>query len=71
MYRLYAAKYTWEEVVAEVKKCRIMCHNCHMEDTHSVNDRRYDPDNHVTLDILIEKLIELDQIRSNENDKTD
>jgi len=70
MYRLYAGKYTWEDIIEEIKKCRVMCHNCHMEDTHDKNDRRFDPENILDLELLIQKLSELDKIRSEDNDKT-
>ena len=70
MYRLYAAKYTWEEIIEEVKKCRVMCHNCHMADTHDSNDRRYNPDNHITLDLLIKGLMNLDNVRSGTDEDT-
>jgi len=33
MHRFYAAKYDPKELIDEIKKCRILCHNCHMENT--------------------------------------
>lgn len=39
MYRLYAAKSSTEDLIAEIKKCRILCVRCHMEITHSKNKR--------------------------------
>jgi hypothetical protein len=27
-------RYGWDTIVAEMKKCRILCMNCHMEVTH-------------------------------------
>lgn len=35
MFMLYAKKYSNEVLINEIKKCRILCHNCHMEQTHS------------------------------------
>ena len=34
MFRLYAKKHTIQELIDEIQKCRILCHNCHMEQTH-------------------------------------
>jgi len=39
MYRLYSPKFTVKELIQEVRKCRILCHNCHMEETHANNPR--------------------------------
>lgn len=34
MFMLYNKKYDIEDLIAEIKKCRLLCHNCHMENTH-------------------------------------
>jgi len=34
MYKLYSKKYSTSEIIDEIKKCRIVCSNCHMEHTH-------------------------------------
>jgi hypothetical protein len=35
MFRLYSKKYTTEDIINEIRKCRIVCSNCHMEHTHN------------------------------------
>ena len=65
MYRLYAAKYTAEDLLDEIKKCKVMCHNCHMEHTHSKNTRRYSKESHTNFNDLETKLKELDEHRKN------
>lgn len=35
MYRLYHKKYTEQDIIDEIKKCRLLCMNCHMEYTHN------------------------------------
>jgi hypothetical protein len=37
MFMLYNKKYDIEELIAEIKKCRLLCHNCHMENTHKTS----------------------------------
>ena len=37
MYRLYSKKYDIEILIEEIKKCRLLCANCHMENTHNNN----------------------------------
>jgi hypothetical protein len=37
MFMMYGKKYDVEELISEIKKCRILCHNCHMECTHKKN----------------------------------
>ena len=34
MFMLYGKKYDVEILIREIKKCRVLCHNCHMECTH-------------------------------------
>jgi hypothetical protein len=35
MFMLYAKKFSDDILIEEIKKCRILCHNCHMEQTHN------------------------------------
>ena len=35
MYMLYHRDYHYSIIINEIKKCRVLCHNCHMEQTHS------------------------------------
>ena len=35
MFMLYGKKYPNEVLLDEILKCRILCHNCHMEQTHN------------------------------------
>jgi hypothetical protein len=35
MQMLYSKKYPVGELISEIKKCRILCMNCHMEHTYS------------------------------------
>jgi hypothetical protein len=39
MYRLYSKQHSIDELIQEIKKCRILCVRCHMELTHSKNSR--------------------------------
>ncbi len=39
MYKLYNANIPVKELLEEIEKCRILCSNCHMECTHSKNER--------------------------------
>ena len=34
MFMLYHKKYSVTELITEIKKCRLLCHNCHMEQTY-------------------------------------
>ena len=34
MFRLYSKKHSTDELISEIQKCRLLCHNCHMEKTH-------------------------------------
>jgi len=42
MYKLYSKKYTIEELIGEMKKCRVICHHCHMKNHHKKNKRTID-----------------------------
>lgn len=59
MYMLYDKKYNIEELINEIKKCRLLCHNCHMENTHKNISTQLDTK--MTIDELIQNL-------RNEND---
>lgn len=37
MYQLYNSKYDISILLEEIIKCRILCHNCHMEETYIKN----------------------------------
>lgn len=57
MYRLYRASYSLEELLSEIKKCRVLCLQCHMEHTHSKkNDRCFDN--------IVEKIEDIDQLEN-------
>jgi hypothetical protein len=34
-------RYSWATIQEEIKKCRILCMNCHMEITHRRDDEKY------------------------------
>jgi hypothetical protein len=40
MYRLYAKSHSIEDLVGEMKKCRVLCNHCHMKHTHGINNKR-------------------------------
>jgi|LakMenEpi03Aug12_release.lakeMendotaPanAssembly.Ray.scaffolds.fasta_scaffold203369_3 hypothetical protein len=40
MFRLYSSNHSLEELMIEIKKCRILCHNCHTKYTHSSRNKR-------------------------------
>ena len=52
MFMLYSKKYDIEELIDEIKKCRLLCHNCHMENTHKNNANASDL-KPMTIDELI------------------
>lgn len=35
MFKLYGKNYSVDVLIDEIKKCRVLCHICHMEITHS------------------------------------
>jgi hypothetical protein len=39
MYNLYKKIYTIADLINEIRKCRLLCHNCHMEQTYPNNKR--------------------------------
>jgi hypothetical protein len=49
MYILYNKKYPLSILIEEIKKCRVVCANCHMEITHKNNNRTI---NNVTIKLL-------------------
>jgi len=54
MFKLYSRKYDISILIEEIKKCRILCCNCHMEETH----KKTKIENHknIKLEELIEKI---------------
>lgn len=42
MYRLYSKKYSISELIIELRKCIVLCNNCHMKKTHCSNKRTRD-----------------------------
>lgn len=61
MYRLYDANIPIEELINEIKKCRILCSNCHMEVTHHKNTRaNINVKNEIHIDHLEEILYMLE-----------
>ena len=44
MYKMYSPKYTVKQLIDEIRKCRILCCNCHMEHTHSKRASNLNPD---------------------------
>lgn len=57
MYRLYSPKHSILELIEEIKKCRILCNNCHMEITHCKNERKDTKERINSIEDLEEKLI--------------
>ena len=57
MYKLYAKKYPVETLMAEIRKCRVLCCNCHMEATYE--NPNYVRSNPILLEELEEKLNEI------------
>lgn len=55
MFMLYGKKYDIEILIEEIQKCRVLCHNCHMECTHNkvVDIQRIQ---NITLEYLFEQL---------------
>jgi len=53
MYMLYSKKHHIEDLISEIQKCRLLCHNCHMEHTHknnsSIIDKKMTMDELTTL----------------------
>lgn len=40
MYRLYSKCHSSEELLTELRKCRLLCHHCHMKYTHGSRNPR-------------------------------
>ena len=60
MYRLYSSKHSVDELIQEIKKCRVLCSNCHMEITHKNNTRTADNINQkISLEQLYLSLIHI------------
>jgi hypothetical protein len=64
MYRLYTRHISIDDLIAEIKKCRVMCSNCHMELTHHKNTRTYSKETKLSLDVLQNKLVEFENEQS-------
>lgn len=56
MFMLYGKKHDVEDLISEIRKCRLLCHNCHMEATHKNNNQTLDNDVKMTAEELIDKL---------------
>jgi hypothetical protein len=57
MFRLYSKSHSIKELIAEIKKCRILCHHCHNKYTHHKNKRSID-----NIEIRINTIEELEEI---------
>jgi hypothetical protein len=58
MYNLYKHTFTIDQLISEINKCRLLCHNCHMEFTYP-NNKRYksESNEHIaSIDELEQKL---------------
>jgi hypothetical protein len=65
MYRLYYKSVEAQDLVDELKKCRVMCSNCHMEITHSKNNRTIDNiENKISIEQLEKSLMEFENEQS-------
>lgn len=61
MYKLYSKNTPATELIKEIKKCRVVCCNCHMEQTHKNNDRSAESlQDSLSLDELEKKLLDFD-----------
>lgn len=52
MFRLYDKKYSVDILLSEIKKCRVLCHNCHMEETYSKININQNDINPITIESL-------------------
>lgn len=57
MYMLYNKKHHIEDLISEIQKCRILCHNCHMECTHK-KPILLDINSKMSMEELVSKLRE-------------
>ncbi len=55
MQMLYAKKHPVEKLINEIQKCRILCMNCHMEQTYNKH-QRVNFDKKMTIEELEKKL---------------
>ena len=53
MYKLYSKNTSINDLITEIKKCRVVCSNCHMELTHKNNTRIKD---NINFNISIQQL---------------
>jgi hypothetical protein len=65
MYRLYDKQHSVNDLICEIKKCRVLCSNCHMELTHNKNIRTSDNiKNKISLEDLESQLISFENNQS-------
>ena len=57
MYRLYHNRHSPDELISEIKKCRILCHHCHTEITRNNKNGR-------SIDNIEERIESIDELRS-------
>ena len=63
MYNMYYKSTDVEDLIKEIKKCRVVCSNCHMELTHNTNTRTK---NNINFAINIQELEQCLRIFENE-----
>lgn len=63
MYKLYNKNHSINDLIKEIKKCRVVCCNCHMELTHNTNTRTK---NNINFTINIQELEQCLRIFENE-----
>jgi len=63
MYNMYYKSTDVEDLIKEIKKCRVVCSNCHMELTHKNNARTK---NNIDFAINIQELEQCLRIFENE-----
>jgi hypothetical protein len=68
MYMLYQKKYSPSILIEEIKKCRVVCSNCHMEITHKNNTRTQDNINFIlSMDDLEQSLLSFENFDDQSN----
>jgi hypothetical protein len=68
MYKLYSKRIPASELIKEIRKCRVVCCNCHMEQTHKNNDRSVGSmTSSVSLEELEKKLLAFELGNENES----
>ena len=56
MFRLYSKCHPFEELISELKKCRILCSHCHMKVTHGSRNSR-------SIHNIKDRIFSLDELR--------